>query len=177
MRNLIKAALLLFLISGCFSDAEEDQKNVNYFFDLKSYFSNTAKNLAKTNPLILKSVSKNEASETKKIKIKDWQQELALFIDADINKPAWKDRYVKDSTAIKIIYTAKEKDLKTQKIVINMMLGAPKKIEIETEITNFLYQTREHLIYYPDSCYSIKKSQNVFLLGQNNYKITGLLKF
>jgi hypothetical protein len=176
MRNLLKIAPILFILSGCFSKDQDDKKTVNYFFDLKSYFSITAKKLNQTNVVILKSVSKNKVSETKKIKIKDWEQELALFIDADINKPAWKDRYTKDSSAIKIIYTAKDQELKTQKITIDMMFGEPEKIEIVTQLTNLLFQTKEHLVYYPDSCYRINKSQVVFLLGQNDYQITGLLK-
>ena len=177
MRNLLKATFLLLLLNGCFPSDQEENKKVVYFFDLKTYFLNTAEKLNQSNPLILKSVSKNEETETKKLKIKNWKQELALFIDADINKPAWKDLYSKDSTSLKIIYTANNLDLKTQKIEIDMALGLPKKIKITTKVSNLLYQTNEDLVFYADSGYRIDKNQNVLFLGQNKYKIAGDFKF
>lgn len=172
MRNLLIAYIALIFFSGCFLNNKEEKKNVIYFFDLKTYFSKTAEKLNQSNLLISKSVSKNELTETKQLKINDWNQELALFMDADINKPAWKDDYSKDSTEQKIIYTAKNQDLKTQKIEIDMALGLPKKIRINTQVSNFLYQTKEDLLFYPDSCYQIIKNQNVIVLGENSYKIT-----
>ena len=173
MNILLKAFVLIFLLSGCLPAEKENTSNQIYYFDLKTYFTKAATELNRKKPLVNKTVSKNELSENKKIKITDWKTELALFIDADINKKAWKDSYSKDSSATKIIYTAKEADLKTQKIEIDLKNGLPVKFKIITKMDNLLYHSTEELEFYPDSVYSINKHQKVTIISQNNYLIKG----
>ena len=173
MNILLKAFVLIVLLSGCLSSEKENTSNQIYYFDLKTYFTKTATELNRKKPLVNKTVSKNELSENKKIKITDWKTELALFIDADINKKAWKDSYSKDTSATKIIYTAKEADLKTQKIEIDLKNGLPIKFKIITKMDNLLYHSTEELEFYPDSVYSINKHQKVTIISQNNYQIKG----
>ena len=173
MNILLKAFVLIFLLSGCSPAEKENTSNQIYYFDLKTYFTKTATELNRKKPLVNKTVSKNELSENKKIKITDWKTELALFIDADINKKAWKESYSKDSSATKIIYIAKEADLKTQKIEIDLKNGLPVKFKIITKMDNLLYHSTEELEFYPDSLYSINKHQKVTIISQNNYLIKG----
>ena len=173
MNILLKAFALIFLLSGCLSSEKENTSNQIYYFDLKTYFTKAATELNRKKPLVNKTVSKNELSENKKIKITDWKTELALFIDADINKKAWKDSYSKDSSATKIIYTSKEADLKTQKIEIDLKYGLPIKFKIITKMDNLLYHSTEELEFYPDSVYSINKHQKETIISQNNYLIKG----
>ena len=173
MKILLKAFAVILLFNGCLSAEKENTSNQIYYFDLKTYFTKTATELNRKKPLVNKTVSKNELSENKKIKITDWKTELALFIDADINKKAWKDSYSKDSSATKIIYKAKEADLKTQKIEIDLKNGLPLKFRIITKMDNLLYHSTEELEFYPDSVYSINKHQKVTLISQNNYLIKG----
>lgn len=175
MRNFLKGLFLVFLLSGCFSKAKEEPRAI-FYFDLKGYFTRLADKLNQQNPQIYKTVSKNNSAESKSIKIPNWKEEFALFINADINKAAWKDSYSKDSTASKIVYTTKDPDLKTQKILINLKDGKPTRFYIETKVSNLLYQTSEKLAFFPDSLYEIEKSQKVIFLGNNNYEIIGKLK-
>lgn len=174
MNNLSKAFVLILLLSGCFSAEKKNALETIYYFNLKDYFTKTATELNSKRPLVNKMVSKNELSENKNLKINDWKTELGLFIDADINKVAWKESYTKDSSATKIIYIAKEADLKTQKIEIDLKDGSPIKFKIKTQMDNLLYHTTEELEFYPDSVYQIKKHQKVVLLGENNYLIKGV---
>lgn len=174
MKNLLKAFAIILLLSGCFSAEKEKNTQPIYYFDLKGYFTKTASELNSKKPLVNKTASKNELSENKNLKIKDWKTELALFMDADINKSAWKNSYTKDSTALKIIYHAKEADLKTQRIEIDLLNGKPIKFKINTKMDNLLSHTSEVLEFYPDSVYSITKHQKVMLMGKNNYLIKGI---
>lgn len=175
MRKTLKGFLFIFILSGCFSKTKETPRAIIYF-DVKGYFTQLADQLNQQNPTIHKTVSKNNNSESKSLKITHWKEEFALFINADINKAAWKDSYSKDSSASKIIYTTKNPDLKTQKIVIDLINGKPTHFFIETNVDNLLYHTTEHLEFYTDSLYKIKKSQKVILLGNNQYEIIGKLK-
>lgn len=169
---------ILFFISticltACSFSNKKKEQAVNYY-NLQKYFSQEAARLNKAKPDINKTVKHNDASETQNIKVEDWAQELALFIESDINKVAWKNSYQKDSSSTKIIYTAKEDNLRTRKIVMLLEGNKLSKISITNQTKNNLYHTKEELIYIPDSLYQIEKYQDVKVLGINNYQVKGV---
>ncbi len=171
MTKILSLFLLSFLFWSCSSTKDEPTPKQIYFFDLAGYFHQQAALLGQKK--VTKTVAKNEITETKDIQIRNWEQEFSLFIEADINKSAWRDSYLKDSTATLLTYTAKDPDLRVKKISINFSNQYPEKIVVETQSKNLLYHTTEKLIYIPDSVYQITKHQKVFMLGLNNYEITG----
>lgn len=146
------------------------------YFDIKGYFKSEAAKLAGQHKPISKTIVHNGVSETKTVDIKDWQQELNMFISADINKPAWKNSYTVQQTANSIVYRAKENDLETRDIIITKKDGKVKWILIFTHTPkNILYDTKAKLSWFPDSAYQIQKTQTVKLLGKNSYDISGRL--
>lgn len=165
--------LLIFFLPSCKPDNIQDG-TANYF-DLKGYFNTDIKRLSKLNHPILKSVTHNDVTETKKVKIANWESELNLFIQSDINKPAWRDSYSVQNTGNAIFYRAKTPDLKTRLIVINKSGNKVKWILIYNYTKNILYQTTEKLSYFPDSVYIIQKYQKVRVLKANRYLIKGFL--
>ncbi len=173
MQNFSKILLIFFLILGCTPSRKKDEAREIYYFDLKSYFQNLTEVLNKKHLTIQKTVSKNGVKEEKKVVITDWKNEFALFIDADINKSAWKDSYTKDSTTKIIVYKAKNEDLKTRSISITLDNGKPIKIVVKTKVDNLLYQGDETLTYQEGILYQIEKHQKVILLGLNSYLIEG----
>lgn len=147
---------------------------VKEYFDVKGYFEKNIAQLKKQQHTINKTVVHNGTSESKTVEITNWDTELALFTESDINKPAWKGSYAKRDSAGIVIYTTKDADLRTRRIAICKAAdGDIKQITIYNQVTNALYTTRETLNYYPDSAYTIEKYQKVKLLGANTYKITG----
>ncbi len=174
MVKILRLIAILFLFTGCNYKTEEAARKQIYYFSLVNYFENQSSLLE--NKSIVKTVAKNNVTETRKVTISNWEQEFALFVESDINKAAWKDSYTKDSTANKIKYQAKVDDLRVRSIEIDLKNNKPAKITILNQSNNLLYHTTETLIYIPDSLYQIKKHQKVILLGLNNYEITGLLK-
>jgi hypothetical protein len=148
------------------------------FFDLKAYFKSEAARLAKSNPLITKTAIHNGESEKLKERIKNWDSELNLFADADINKPAWSMRYKVDSSGSFLIYKANDPKLKTQDIIIKRENGKIKWILIHnytksTILGKTLYETIEKLSYFPDSLYQIQKKQYTRTLGYDIYSVKG----
>jgi hypothetical protein len=174
MIKLFKLIIILFLFSSCSSSSDEQAQKQNYFFDIAGYFKQQATLL--TNKSVTKTVSKDKATETKTLIVENWEQELQLFTDCDINKAAWKDSYKKDSTSNTLIYTATDPDLRVRAIKINFLGQSPSKIEISTQSKNLLYHTTENLVFIPDSLYQITKHQKVILLGLHDYKISGRFK-
>ena len=164
--------LFLLILSACNQPKEKELKT---YTDLKGYFDSEARRLTKSNPLIKKTVARNDASETRSLKDINWKTELSLFAESDINKPAWKDSYKVSSHGDKTIYLATDKELKTQEINITKDLqGKIKKVFIRNQTDNMLYSSTEQLVYIPDSAYEISKQQHVAVIGDNRYFINGI---
>ncbi|WP_214071631.1 hypothetical protein [Mucilaginibacter sp. dw_454] len=172
----VVAIVLVAFFASCKPDNIQTGVKQKYF-DLEGYFKAETARLKKLNHLVLKTVKHDNTTETKKVHIDDWGLELSSFIQSDINKPAWRDGYgeVKGENGT-VIDTALTPDLKTREIAITRNKNNTIKwIMIINYSKNMLYQTTEALAYYPDSLYTIKKTQHVRLLGTNKYFIKGAL--
>ncbi len=164
---------ILFLVA-CQGVEEKPSKK---YMDLKGFFEQESARLSKARASVEKTVSRNGISERKKNMVPNWDAELNLFIESDINKPAWRDSYriAGDSTIIN--YTAIDQKLRTRSIKIRKdRQGVLKDLIIVNRTQNSLYSSTEELRYSPDSIYRIVKKQDVILLGNNNYEISGIFK-
>jgi hypothetical protein len=173
MRQLVTALLFSFLFLTCTTDQNTANSSKPYF-DLKTYFKNEAQRLQQKKHAVIKTVTKNDLHESRTTTIGNWENELGLFSDADINKPAWKDEYEVKQMGDEIQYLAKNSKLKTKAININKSeTGKIIHIFILNEVNNYLYSSREELHYFPDSLYSIRKKQKIQIIGSNDYAVSG----
>jgi hypothetical protein len=180
LRSLTTTALVsgILLISGlqsCKPDIKQTGAVMKYY-DISGFFKADTSRLRKLNPEVNKTVTHNGVTENKTVHIDNWGHELNLFIQSDINRPAWKNSYKVQNTDSLIIYQAKYPDLRTTRIVIKKDKDKVKWVLIYNHTKNLLYETREKLSYFPDSVYLIEKWQQVRLMGRNNYRIQGFLK-
>lgn len=171
---LLGIILLLSGLQACRPDKTQSNGTLKYF-DVAGYFKADTARLQKLNPEVDKTVTHNGVTENKKVHIPNWGQELNLFIQSDINRPAWKNSYAVLNTDSLVIYNAKTPDLRTTRIVIRKDRDKIKWIVIYNHTRNLLYETKEKLSYFPDSLYLIEKSQQVKLMGKNLYRIKGTL--
>lgn len=172
---LISSFILLLGIASCKQDGNATADN-KAFFDIKGYFEADSARLTKANPLITKTVTHNQIPETQKVHITNWGTELSLFVQSDINKPAWRNSYDVSTSDNVTIYIAKDPALKTQRVVIKKENNKLKWIMIINHTKNILYENTEKLSYFPDSLYLIQKRQRVRVLGTDTYRISGLFK-
>lgn len=172
---LISLLILSLGIASCKSDSNA-AVDKGRFFDIKGYFEADSARLTRQNPLITKTVTHNKVPETQKVHIANWGTELSLFIQSDINKPAWRSNYQVSKAENIISYNANDSTLKTQRIVIKMEDGKVRWITIFNHTKNILYENTEKLTYFPDSIYIISRKQSVRILGTNTYRISGLFK-
>ena len=164
--------ILLLGVVACKRDGGASTDTMK-FFDIKGFFRADSLRLTKLNQLVNKTVVHNNVSETQKVHIANWGNELSLFTTSDINKPAWKSSYGITTENDLLIYRAKDPLLKTQVIIIKKGGDRVKWILIFNHTKNILYETVEKLSYFPDSLYLIQKSQQVRLLGKDTYRISG----
>lgn len=166
--------LVSFLIS-CQAPPAARQKLT--YPDIQGFFKQEIKRLQKVQPLIEKSVHLNKENETKTLSEINWEDELSLFIQSDINKPAFKGLYQKQKEADEVVYSTSDPKLKTRQIrILYSPKGKIERIAITNHTQNSLYTSDEFLEYRPDSLYQIVKRQEVRLMGTQNYWVLGKFK-
>jgi hypothetical protein len=145
------------------------------YVDLQGFFSAEAGRLNAQKPTFTKTVSINGKTESKLLnKSIDWEKELSVFKEADINKPAFRGMYQIRTSPNRTIYTTLSKNVPVKRIEVEF--GDAKKptgIRIFQLTKNMIYQSTDTLSYYPDSVYSIHKKQVVRVLGTTFYTING----
>jgi len=170
-KSIVAGCFLLFFLS-C-GHTEQQQVHPQQYFDLKGYFQKEAARLNKTKPLVFKTVSVNDSSESKKIRIADWNKELANFSDADINKTAWLGMFKVEKNDQQEIYSSNDDKILVKKLQISRNNNKITSIRILLNTSNYLYHSTDTLAYFPDSLYEIRKTQQIKLLSVKKYRVKG----
>jgi hypothetical protein len=166
----ISALSLIFLLGAC-STAPNNKAVPRQYFDLKGYVSAAAQRLKQLNPQVNKTVTINQSAEHKKLKITDWQKELSVITDADINKSAWQGLFRVYKKQNSVSYISNNEKVPVKSLTVCYKNGKPVGIEILMETTNLLYTSRDILTFYPDSIYQVKKTQKIKLLNKKEYQV------
>lgn len=171
----MKLSILGVFFLLLFSCAQQGSKKMDtpIYFDLAKYFEGEAARLQKTDPTIIKGVIVVGKSEQLSTKITDWKTELASFSNADINKTSWKGEFAETNHNGNLSYTSSNPKIPIKKIEIVKFNNQIKSIKIFKATENYLYTSTDTLLYYPDSLYFIQNSQNIKLLGEKKYQVTG----
>ena len=184
MRNSYWLLVIGFWLSeiGCKKSSGNELRTHDYF-DLQSFFTQQIHTLDSLKPTVNKTVFLNEKKEEKKLKEINWKEELSVFLESDINKPAWKDKYTVD-TSLKddpniyfyiIRFTAKDKNLKTQKITLNIIkdIEQIQSVYVKNVTENFLYSSVSNLMFLPEKEYSISTVQKIRFVSQDKFEVKG----
>lgn len=174
-KKLYIAVFALALLSCNQRKAAEANTGFLYF-DIKGYFGKEISRLQKLNPTVQKTVSVNGNTDNKATHIADWQKELAIFVNADINKTSWRGSFKINQENGADVYTSDNKKIPVKKVLVERSNAKINKLEIIIDNKNILFQTQDTLTYYPDSLYQIKKQQKIRLLNQKKYLVVGKLK-
>lgn len=107
----------------------------------------------------------------------NWEQELALFAKADLNKPVLREAYTIQKTATDITYTAKESGLVVEYLRISGLGVVPDSVAIRYHEKNSLYLTqREMYLTFANQqlrSYRIKGYQQMILSDTVYYAVEG----
>lgn len=165
------------MLISCQQNEKQSQANLNgkpKYFDLPAYFQKEIDLLSKANPVIEKTVSKDDLEETKRLKIKDWELEFSSFKNIDLNKSAYAEFIQVDSTngVLQYSFNNPKSDLSCVRIEMDS-LGQPKVISIQRDVVNNLYHTAEFLVYEKGKYYLVEKKQDVKVMGDNQYRVLG----
>ncbi|MCH2022921.1 MAG: hypothetical protein MK207_10630 [Saprospiraceae bacterium] len=167
----------ILILQGCDIPSIDQTKISNKdFFDLKLFFNNEAEYLKSKNIRIKKIIKHNNTIEENIQQIDDWENELKIFSDCDINKPSCKNRYTVDSTLsnsgfMTLHYEANDEKMQTKVIDIQISENNVHSIMIINKETNNIFESQQYLTYIPGKRYTIDKIQSVTLFEKENYSI------
>jgi hypothetical protein len=170
-KHILAGSFLLFLMA-C-SDTNQQQKLPQQYFDLKGYMQQEAARLNQTKPLVFKTVSVNDSTESRKVRIADWNKELANFSDADINKSAWQGMFKVERNKQQEVYSSNDDKVLVKKLEISRKNNKITSIKVLLNTSNYLYHSTDTLAYYPDSLYEIRKTQQIRFLSVKRYLVKG----
>lgn len=166
-----------FILTACELPTLDSKNQSNRaFFDLKAFFDQEIAALEQDSFVLKKTVTHQGSSNLKTITPKSWEDELRIFKNCDINRPAWYDLYQVDSTMdanglVRLRYQALEDKLSTRDLDIQWKDGQVHSISIVSHNNNAIYQAQQYLTYIPKEQYTVKKMQDVRLLDDAEFMI------
>jgi hypothetical protein len=176
--------ITVFILAGLMllacSSSEKSLPKTTYFA-WSSFLEQQINTFKKTKPRVHKSVVLDGKKEVKISANVDWEKELALYLEADLNKPAFEKSYDNLSEPGFFWYSLKKgEDLPVKKMIIHIDVGGlPSKVEIEISQKNFLFETRKKLFMNFSQgriqTYYIEGMQKFFLAEPTHYKLLGVL--
>jgi hypothetical protein len=179
LRFLFLLIPFIWMTSACTEESAPAQKEL--YFPLASYISQEISAMQKHPPRVHKTMILDGEKEVKVISDMDWEKEWALFIESDLNKPAFDKSYDNLSDDGFHWYSLKiGENLPVKKLKIQLdALERPASIEIEMSQTNFLFETRKkmHMNFVDGKVqtYSIDGMQQMRWGSPTHYQLLGVL--
>jgi len=168
--NMLLVAVMACLFFQCQSSiSSATTQEEKAFFDLRAFFEQEIVRLKAENPKIKKEIEINGKREEQTQEGVDFEKELAIFMRADINKPAWREKYKVDSTMVvdrlaRLAYAAIDSSLKTRLLFIEFdQKEAVEKVFISNKTNSPLIQSEQQLTFEPAKGYRIENKQDLSL--------------
>jgi hypothetical protein len=191
--SYLKIALMTVGISifcsSCDTSEQGDRAANNVYYDLKGFVDTQIEFLELQSPTVNKTVVSNGEKELLSTKDVNWKRELELFIQADINKPAYGKSYtIVTSDSLQYEYTLKAGEklpVQYLKIVLDKAGGTPAVVSAQIVSKNKLYESKKdiqlgcatHSGQLVITNYSIKGYQKLILTEPKAFEIYGQIKF
>jgi hypothetical protein len=177
----MRILLLLSLFLASCTQSENKIQSKTYY-DLAGLINQQISDLSAKKPLVEKTVilaDKQELIETKDI---DWNKELELFLQADLNKQSYQSGYTIDTKDKIVSYQLKagEKLSVTQLLIEFDEKDLPKHIEATMHTNNYLYESDKKLtadlVNNQLKTYKIEGYQELFVGSRKNFGVVGKIK-
>jgi len=125
------------------------------FFSINSFLKTEIEGLEKSGVQLRKTVTRNGKEETRVIQKPDYSIELSEFLNADISRPAWKDKYEKKEIENGFQYICTDDKLDIKEVNVQE-IGEKTIIHIKKETENSLNQAEKNLQYETGKGFRIK---------------------
>jgi hypothetical protein len=178
---MTKYLLLAVAFCCCLSCSRQERqqdadKEFLPFFDVKGFFQEEIDRLAAGGFQIRKTVTIDGQTDTKTLDSLDFSDELRIFLNSDINRVAWFDKYRVDSlysgnSLERLTYTALEEKLKTREITIGFQDGQVEEMGVLNRIKTAIATAEQTLAYRPATGYSISSKQTIAFSKDRSFTV------
>lgn len=152
----------------------EDQR---YYYDLPKFFENQINNLKSKGQWVRKHVTKDGHSHIIERGNIDWNEELGVFLDSDINRPAWRGEFKVDTINLEreyvITYKTGNEQIPVKNVVVTINKQSKQclKLTVDRRTENFLYKSDQSLYFTTGEGYIMKGKLSVTYLFDSEYAI------
>ena len=177
----MRTLLLMFAVVGLYCCAPQSSVEVAQtkpFFDLIGYIKTEEVRLKKAVTKAKKVTEVNAQREEREVIQPNFEEELAVFSQVDINRPAWYNQYKADTVrsetgaVLKLTYLAQNVTLKTRSMEVSLdTLGQVSNILIKAKSDNPVASTEQILTYSPSIGYTIDRTQDMALIPATRVKV------
>lgn len=168
--------IIILFFSACQNATVQDNSTgVKKYFDLKGLVQQDINTNMQHHFSELKSVRIDGKQESKQIDTVDWNKELKIILESDINKPNWEGKYQVQTTADKkeYLYTTLSSKLpiRSMKVQYASNSDAVILVEIEKKISSFLFSNQQSIQYIPHHSFKITAKQSAIFMQDFNSEI------
>ena len=181
--SLFLVIWIIIFLTSCGSASTEKK-----FFDIPGFFTTEIDSLKRSNYIVSKTAVYNGDTSKQKIKASEmnWEKEFAIFLEADINKPAYYGNMKVssgpglDTNYHTTIYSNGNLKNSIQQIEVGLLelsFGDTMAtfVRIKVEKSNLISKTSIEACYSRGYKYWIKGKQKIKNLGdQNNFMVEGI---
>ena len=181
MKPFVLLILSLFAFSCDNSAPQTAPKPV--YFDVAGYVKSQIETLSARKPTVAKNAFINKQSNTQTTKAIDWAKELELFLQADINKPAFRNSYTiarPDSLTYKYALKPTEEKLTVRFLTVKLdsKTGKPVQIKALLKSENRLYESERRLLIESGvdgkiQHYRVEGFQQLTYFDRNEFRVEG----
>lgn len=165
-------------------EVAEPEMEVLPYFDLKGFIEKEIEELGTSKVSKTSRVNWEEKSVEEVFTAEDWEKELAVFIESDINKPTYALSYDTELVKKFLIHELKPGEKGPLK---NMTISYG-----EDEVTSLTIRLKKESLFYSSTTiaslyfsartfnldhYSIENTQKILFMSPNNVKISGVVRF
>lgn len=166
------------VFSSCDKDpAEAYYEDQRFYYDLPSFIQKQIGNLKEKGQRIRKLVKKDGHSHIIEKGNINWEEELGLFLESDINRPAWRGEFKVDTIKLEreyvVTYKTENKEIPVRNVVITIdrKTGQCLKVTVDRRTENFLYSSDQSLYFTTGEGYMMKGKLSVNYLFDSEYSI------
>ena len=171
LKNLFLLLLSFVIVTACVPTSANKDAEKKYF-DVAGLIHQQISELNKRKPKVEKNTSLSGEQGKISTDTLDWNKELALFKEADINSPALRDSYeiIEDKASKTVTYTSKEEKLKVKEIKL--------QYNENSQITALNINQLKIIFAENNQLYEIQRVMEMTLKNSllNSYSIKGFQK-
>jgi len=170
--------IIIVLLSSCSKDpAEMYYEDQRFYYDIPNFMNKQVNNLRKKHQWVRKTVTKDGHTHIIERGDIEWDEELAAFIDSDINRPAWRGAFKVDTISLErvwvITYKTEVQEIPVKNVVVTVDKDTKQclQVTVDRSTDNFLYTSNQKLFFTTGEGYMVKGKLSVSYLFDSEYAI------